>query len=95
MDLLYFFLSRVSQAFASVNCCLVITCWERADTLTLVGDVLCMFVSIPCGFLSQVWYLIVSIPDLCLLSYFHRFAELGLSYAKTSKCVSNTTDNRF
>ena len=23
------------------------------------------------GILGQVWYLIVSIPDLCLLSYFH------------------------
>ena len=24
----------------------------------------------PCGILGQVWYLIVSFPDLCLLSYF-------------------------
>ena len=30
----------------------------------------CVFVTFPCGILSQVWYLIVSIPDLCRLSYF-------------------------
>ena len=29
---------------------------------------LCYF---PCGILCQVWYLIVSFPDLCLLSYLH------------------------
>ena len=30
----------------------------------------CAFVTFPYGFLGQVWYLIVSITDLCLLSYF-------------------------
>ena len=30
----------------------------------------CVFVTFPCGILGQVWYLIVSIPDLCHLSYF-------------------------
>ena len=30
----------------------------------------CVFVTYPCGILGQVWYLIVSIPDLCRLSYF-------------------------
>ena len=30
----------------------------------------CVFVTFPCGVLGQVWYLIVSIPDLCQLSYF-------------------------
>ena len=29
-----------------------------------------VFVTFPCGILSQVWYLIVSIPDLCHLSWF-------------------------
>ena len=62
-----FFVSCVSHAFASVHCCLVVTCWERADLLTLVGDVYCIFVIFPCGILGQVWYLIVSFPDLCLL----------------------------
>ena len=31
----------------------------------------CVFDTFPCGILGQVWYLIVSIPDLCQLSYFH------------------------
>ena len=31
----------------------------------------CAFVTFPCGVLGQVWYFIVSTPDLCLLSYFH------------------------
>ena len=28
------------------------------------------FVTHPCGILGQVWYLIVSFPDLCHISYF-------------------------
>ena len=65
-----FFVSCVSHAFASVHCCLVVTCWERANLLALVGDVYCIFVTFPCGILGQVWYLIVSFPDLCRLSHF-------------------------
>ena len=30
----------------------------------------CVFVTFPYGILGQVWYLIVSIPDRFLLSYF-------------------------
>ena len=50
----------------------MVTCWERADLLALVGDVYCIFVTFSCGILGQVWYLklIVSFPDLCLNSYF-------------------------
>ena len=33
----------------------------------------CVFVTFPCGILGQVWYLIVSIPDLCCLSYFFNY----------------------
>ena len=29
----------------------------------------CIFVTFPRGILGQVWYLIVSFPDLCRLSY--------------------------
>ena len=68
-----FFVSCVCLAFASVHCCLVVTCWERADLLALVGNVYCMFVTFPCGILVQLWYLIVSFSDLCHLSYFDLF----------------------
>ena len=61
-------MSCVSRAFVSVHCCLVVTCWERANLLALVGDVYCNFVTFPCGILGPVWCLIVLFPDLCLLS---------------------------
>ena len=64
-------MSRVSHAFASVYCCLVVTCWERADLLAFVGGVNCIFVTFLCDILGKVWYLIVSFPDLCLLSDFY------------------------
>ena len=41
----------------------------------------CMFVTFPCGILGQVWYLIVSIPDLCPLSYFSPFLTMGETFA--------------
>ena len=44
----------------------MVTCCERADILALVGDVYCIFVTFPCGNLVQVWYLIISFPDLCV-----------------------------
>ena len=43
----------------------------RADLLALLCMTLsCVFVTLPYGVLSQVWYLNVLIPDLCLLPYF-------------------------
>ena len=36
-----FLVSCGSHAFASVHCYFVVTCWERADLLALVGDVYC------------------------------------------------------
>ena len=77
-------------AFASVHCCLVVTCLERADLLALVCDVYCGFVTFSCGIPGQVWHLIVSIPDLCNLSYFYypNFLTLNVIYAiKSSKKI--------
>ena len=54
MDHLCFFVSCVSHAFASVHCCHVVTCLERADFLALVSDSFCIFVTCPCGILGQV-----------------------------------------
>ena len=56
----FFCLVFAMPLYASVYMCLVVTCWERADLLALVFGV-CYF---PIGILGQVWYLIVSIPDL-------------------------------
>ena len=52
---------------------------KGADLLPLVRDGYCIFVTFPCGILGQVWYLIVSYPDLCHLSYFNH------SEARTQK----------
>ena len=67
-----FFVSCVSRAFVSVHCCLVVTCWERADLLTLVGDVYCMFCDFSMWYPGSgpVGYLIVSFPDPCLLTLY-------------------------
>ena len=68
-----FFKFRVCCAFLSVHCSLVVTCWERANLLALWYVMFsCVFVTFPGGVLGQMWYLIVSIPDLCLLTYFFR-----------------------
>ena len=34
------------SCLVSVHCCLVVTCWERADLLALVCDVLTVFLSL-------------------------------------------------
>ena len=71
MDLLCFFcLAFAMPLCASVYMCLVVTCWERADLLAVVCGVLLRVCRFLIGILGQVWYLIVSIPDLCTLTYF-------------------------
>ena len=60
---------------ASVYMCHVVTCWERVDLLALVCVVLHVSSSLSLGILGQVWYLIVSIPDLCTLTYFKNYVQ--------------------
>ena len=65
--LLFMFHVCLCYAVMSVFCSLVTTCWERIDFLALLFVVFLVFLSLsPYGFPGQVWYLIVSIPDLCL-----------------------------
>ena len=45
------FVSCVCHAFESVYCCLVVTCWERADLFALICDVKLSFCHFP------MWYL--------------------------------------
>ena len=69
VDLFCYLYLSLSYAM-SVSCSLVVTCWERADLLVLLYVMLsCVFVTLRFGVLGQVWYLIVSISDLCLLSF--------------------------
>ena len=61
----------VGYTVLPVPCSVVVTCWERADLLAhLYVMFSCVFVTFPYGFLGQMWYFIVSIPDICLLPYF-------------------------
>ena len=64
------FMSCVCHAFASVRCCLVITCWEKADLLALVRDVWLCFCQFPMWYPGSGVVLDCIDPDLCRLSYF-------------------------
>ena len=46
---LCYFIACVCHAFASVHCCLVVTCCEKADLLALISDVYLCFVAFSCG----------------------------------------------
>ena len=80
-----FLVSYVSHVFPSAHCCLVVTCWERAGLLALVGDVYCIFVSFPCVMMGQVWYLVVSFPDLCRLSFFQVTLDANFTVTRKAK----------
>ena len=56
--------------------------WERADQLALLCVMFsCVFVTFPYGVPGQVWYLIISIPDLCLFYFLlHVFHSKVISW---------------
>ena len=51
---------------------LVVSSCEGLTSWLLYVMFSCVFITYPYGVLGQVWYLIVSIPDLCLHPYFAR-----------------------
>ena len=67
----YLYFVFVCQTALSVLCNRVVSCWERAYLLALLHVMFnCVFVTFPFGVLGQVWYLIASISDICLLPNF-------------------------
>ena len=78
LSIFFFFVIYSVFVFAMLSCLylacsLVVTCWERADVLALPYMYVmfsCVFVTFPYGVLGQVWYLIVSIPDIFIFSHF-------------------------
>ena len=69
--LCYLCFVRVCHTVLSYPCSLLVTYWEMTDLLALLYvRVSCVFVTFPYGVLGQVWYFIVSIPDLCLITCF-------------------------
>ena len=69
-------LFHVCHAVLSVPCSLVVTFWERADLFGLFYVMFaCVFVTFPYGVMGHVWFLIESVPDLCLLPYFGTYSK--------------------
>ena len=69
MDPFLLFVFRIFRChtvlFVPCRCVVIFWFWERADLLTLLCVMFsCDFVIFPYGVLSQVCYLIVTIPDL-------------------------------
>ena len=72
--------SYVNLLCFTVSCVLMLlgliiaALWQSAGkgltSWLLLVMLIVFFVTFPCGILGQVLYLIVSFPDLCLLSYF-------------------------
>ena len=60
--------------FGVFSCLVIVAVWSPAGKgwTSWLACMCCLlfFATFPCDVLGQVWCLIVSIPDLCLLSYF-------------------------
>ena len=77
MDHLLLFMFHVRHDFLPV----IVTYWERANLLALLCvRFSCVFVTFPCSVLGLMWFLIVSIPDLCPLSYFDLMHLFGRTH---------------
>ena len=67
-------LCYLCHVFVMRSCLFIAALWLPAGTglTSWLSFVMfnCVFVTFPCGILCQVWYLDVSISDLCHLSYF-------------------------
>ena len=61
----------VCHAFASAHRCMWSPAGKGLTSWLSVVVLNCVVVTFPFDILGQVWYLIVSIPDLFPLSYFH------------------------
>ena len=60
---------------------------QKDGTMTNLPVMLnCVFVTFLCAILGQVWYLIVTISDLCHLSYFNWDESLDTYLQSKIKC---------
>ena len=66
-------MSCVYHALASVYNALCTPAGKGLTSWLMFVMFICVLVTFLCGILGQVWYLIVSIPDLFRLSYFVYF----------------------
>ena len=69
LSLVFFMLSRL----------FIVALWSPAGKGLTSWLLLVMFIVVfPCGILGQVWYLIVSFPDLCRLAYFYNLQAFDI-----------------
>ena len=52
--------------------------WSPAGKGLSFVVLVCEFVTFPIGILDQVWYLIVSIPSHCTITYFYNFLKFPI-----------------
>ena len=69
-------MSCVCHAFTSVHCYLWSPAGKGLTSWLLFLMFNCVFLTFPCGILGQVFFLIVSLPDLCHLSYFYCYCTM-------------------
>ena len=73
-DRLVVYMCYLCLVFVMLSCLFIAALWSPAGkglaSWLLFVMFICVFVTFPCGFLGQVWNLIVSIPDLYRLSFF-------------------------
>ena len=67
--------------------------WSHAGTWLSFVMFNCVFVTFPCGILGQVWCLVVSIPDLCLISYFSRICNRTLQSEMPQPSPRNSVES--
>ena len=79
------FMSYVFHAFASVHCALWSPVGKGLTSWLLFVTLGCVFVTFSCCILALVWYLIISIPDLCHHSYFVLTMKQSCLIKKNSK----------
>ena len=84
----------LSLMFVMLSCMFIAALWSpvgKGWLLTLLCLMFfCAFVSFPCIVLGQVWFLIVSIPDICLHTYFGMIKKVKSWYGVIEGC-----DNRM
>ena len=76
---MFLFLVFVMRLCVSVYWCLVVNAGKGLTSWLSFVVSYCKFVTFPFGILGQVWYLIVSFPVLCTLTYFEILCESSVS----------------
>ena len=90
-------MSCVCYAFASVYCCLVVTCWERADLLALVCDFVFLSLSLVVSWVRHgTWFyrFLIFVAFLTLIALREWLVHSSNEICKTSQflpCIYLTT----